>query len=208
MAGVSASLQNSVNRDCASLGPDDFESFGTAFAVTSGLTLSTQAQLVLETGEFVNQSIPDHWDFTLWNHNIPFSPSLSVNETSCFVLADDDVTVSSTNLNATRNGVNATLIGLPKPTGTLLAAGSAIPTWNITKIESYYSANGHLPTNVNYGQMLQATSVPANIQSAVTQAATSSPPATTATSHSNGSASVKRISAFLTWVIIFVSLVL
>lgn len=167
--GMNAGMRTAVNRDCNPIGVDDFESFGTAFVVGSGMTLSTEAQLVLEKGKFVGNGIPDNWDFSLWSHDVPFTPSLGINASSCFVLSDDGLTVNTTD--------NAALVteravaGEPAPTGTLLTAASAIPTWDMNKIESYYSANGHLPTNVNYGQMIQATTVPANLQSAVTQAA-------------------------------------
>ena len=60
-----------------------------------------------------------------------------------------------------------TVQGAPASTGTLLTAASAVPTWNFTKIESFFSANGQLPTGVNYTQMVQATTVPADLQQAV-----------------------------------------
>jgi hypothetical protein len=60
---------------------------------------------------------------------------------------------------------------MPAAAGTLVPAASAVPTFDLTKIESYYSANGHLPTNVNYAQMVKTTTVPDNIKKAVQDAA-------------------------------------
>lgn len=166
-ASVNAGLQTLVNRECKPIGEDDFESFGTAFVVGSGLTLSTEAELVLETGNFTGNGIPDNWDWSLWSRDLPFAPALGLDETTCFVLSSGALTVNITN-NAER--VDAELVGLPAATGTLFAAASAIPTWDMIKIESYYSANSALPTNVNYTQMIAATTVPADLQSAVTAA--------------------------------------
>ncbi|KAF7321008.1 hypothetical protein HMN09_00187700 [Mycena chlorophos] len=55
-------------------------------------------------------------------------------------------------------------------TGTLLSAASAIPSFNVSAIQSYYSANSALPTGVNYSQMLKATAVPSDILKAVQKA--------------------------------------
>ena len=75
-ASVNAGLQPLVNRECKPIGDDDFESFGTAFTVGSGLTLSTEAQLVLEKGNFTGSGIPDNWDWSLWSRDLPFAPAL------------------------------------------------------------------------------------------------------------------------------------
>ncbi|GJE85183.1 hypothetical protein PsYK624_012610 [Phanerochaete sordida] len=168
--GMDAALQTGVNRECKPIGADDFESFGTAFVVGSGLTLSTEAELVLEKGEFVGHSIPDNWDLTLWAKDVPFTPALGINTTACFVLADDGASVNLT-VTSGKADLDVALAGVPAPTGTLFPAQSAVPTWDFNKIESYYSANGQLPTNVNYAQMVQATTVPADLQAAVTKAA-------------------------------------
>ncbi|KAJ6620454.1 hypothetical protein B0H10DRAFT_1946009 [Mycena sp. CBHHK59/15] len=61
-------------------------------------------------------------------------------------------------------GQTASLGGqLPAATGTLLPVSAAIPSFHVAAIESYYSAHGALPTNVNYTQMLMATTVPDDI---------------------------------------------
>jgi len=176
-ASTNALLQTSVNRDCQSLGPNDFESFSSAFSVGAGLSLGLEAQLILEEGEFVGQSIPDNWNISLYNVDLAFAPALGLNNTACFVLSDDGG--SSASLLKKRDGdiaarAQESVSGLPAATGTLLAASSAIPTWNMDGIQSYYSANGHLPTNVNYGQMVKATTVPDSIKSAVDSAASAS----------------------------------
>ena len=167
---MNAALQFSVNRDCNPIEADDFKSFGTTFIVSSGLTLSTEAELILEKGEFIGHSVPDNWDFQLWGHDIPFTPALGINTTSCFVLSDDGISVNTTS-DSTKSDVhvNEVLAGQPASTDMLFAAQSAIPTWDFNKIKSYSSANRHLPTNINYGQMVHATTVPANLQSAVTK---------------------------------------
>lgn len=157
---VDAGVRRTVNRNCSAIGADDFESFDTAFFVGAGMTLSSEAQFTTESGAFIGLDIPDNWDFTLFSLNIPLLPTHGTNDSSCFVLSDDNSTITPTN-NASR----------PAPTGTLLAATSAVPTWDFNKIESFSSANGHLPTNVDYSQMLQATAVPSNLQSAITHAA-------------------------------------
>jgi glyceraldehyde-3-phosphate dehydrogenase/erythrose-4-phosphate dehydrogenase len=71
------------------------------------------------------------------------------------------------------NAASAIAALLPAVTGTLLAAASAIPTFNVSGIEVFFSAHGALPTNVDYSQMLLATAVPDDIKSAVQKAAES-----------------------------------
>lgn len=163
-------MHTSVNRQCEDVGPNDFESFETAFLVGAGLELSSTASLILEKGKFIGHDIPDSWDFSLWDHGIPLAPTLGVNTSTCFILTDD---VLSANTIVTRaQQLDASpLAGVPAATGTMYPAASAVPTFDIPKIQSYYSANGHLPTNVNYKQMAQATTVPADISAAVTSAA-------------------------------------
>lgn len=164
-ASTSASIRETVNRACQPLGDDDFESFSTAFELGAGLELSMEAQLVLEKGAFVGHSIPDKWDVSLYNHALPFEPALGVNTSSCFILSSSGLVVTGD------DGQTTTLGGVPAPTGTLVAAASAIPTWDVPKIQAYYAAHSQLPTNVNYAQMVQATTVPDNIKSAVSQTA-------------------------------------
>ncbi|GJE85184.1 hypothetical protein PsYK624_012620 [Phanerochaete sordida] len=166
--GVNASLEAGVNRACNPVGADDFESFGTAFVVASGMSLSATAEYETDMG-VIGHGFPPSANYTLFDKEIPFTPALGLNKTSCFVLADD----GSANATSAASSASATVTGVPKSTGTLLAAQSAVPTWDFTKIASYSSANGQLPTNVNYTQMVQATSVPPNLQAAVTKAVSS-----------------------------------
>ncbi|GJE85182.1 hypothetical protein PsYK624_012600 [Phanerochaete sordida] len=168
-----------VNRDCMPIGADDYESFGTAFSFGGGLKLSTEAELILEEGKIFGDGIPDDWDISLWDRDLPFSPLLSINDTSCFVLVEDTPN--------TADFARVALAGVPAVTGTLLTALYAVPTWDFNKIESYYSANGALPTNVNYTQMVQATTVPTNLQAAVIKAV--APSAAPNASSSGGSSS-------------------
>ena len=123
----------------------------------------------------------------MFSWDVPLAPTLGVNTSTCFVLSDDGTLKTNSSANAT-SGLDAalklkleklldqpapsqSLSGIPALTGTMYPAASAIPTWNMSGIESYYSANGKLPTNVNYGQMVAATSVPSGIQKAVQSAA-------------------------------------
>ena len=162
---TSAFLRSSVNRECNVIGADDFESFSTAFLVGAGMELSTVASLILEKGSFIGHGIPDNWDFSLWSHDIPLLPTLGANKTACYVLTSDDGTDSEAHSGKKKRA--DPLPGIPAATGTLYAAASAVPTWDMPKIESFYKANGHLPTNVNYAQMVKATTVPDDIKSAV-----------------------------------------
>ncbi len=165
---INAVVHNAVNRACKPIGADDFESFGTAFAVGAGLELGSTAYFEVDTGEFFGTLIPADWDFPIWSHEIPLAPAQGINTTICFVLSDDaTVTTGNAKVDA------VTLAGVPAATGTMFPAASAVPTWDIPKIESYYSANGHLPTNVNYNQMAQATTIPDNLQTAIAKAAKS-----------------------------------
>lgn len=176
---VNADLLTAVNRDCQPIGPDDFESFATAFAVGAGMEIGTVAHFEVDAGHFLDDlGIPTEYDFPFFTLDFPLSPANGVNTTNCFVLSDDSGADPGT-----PSGVDAaqpsppnstTLQGVPAATGTMFSAASAVPTWNMSKIESYYSANGHLPTNVNYSQMVQATTVPTDILQAVNKAASNS----------------------------------
>ncbi|KAJ7912267.1 hypothetical protein B0H13DRAFT_1875069 [Mycena leptocephala] len=94
----------------------------------------------------------------------PFGDLPTLSDPLCMVVVDDNAADTASE--------SAGIRGLlPAATGTLLAASAAVPTFNIPGIESYYSAHGALPTNVNYTQMLLATAVPSDIQAAVQAAA-------------------------------------
>ena len=163
---ASASLHTSVTRTCASIGPNDFEYFTTAFLVGAGMEISTVAELLLTKGVFFGgQGIPDSWGVKMFSWDVPLAPTLGVNTSTCFVLSDDGTLKTNSSVNA-MSGLDAelklkpeklldqpapsqSLSGIPALTGTMYPAASAIPTWNMSGIESYYSANGQLPTNVN-----------------------------------------------------------
>ncbi|KAF8140927.1 hypothetical protein K438DRAFT_1785242 [Mycena galopus ATCC 62051] len=142
MSGV-ATIAANVNRECQTLGPDDFESFAGAVTFGAGLNISLE-------GNSSGALFPND------DKDLP-----TIDDPACMVFAEDG------------SGGNSLL---PAPTGTLVAASSAIPTFNIPGIESYYSAHGTLPTNVNYIQMLSATTVPSDILAAVQQAAAAEEP--------------------------------
>lgn len=182
---TSATVLTNVNRDCDAVGVNDFESFGGAFLVGAGLELSTVASFILEEGKFETQDIPDHWDLSLWSRDFPLAPTRGVNTSTCFVLSDDNLTPNGTDTTEPQSSSgshtssaqtsstpasSSSLPGVPASTGTLYPAASAVPTWNFTKIASYYSASSQLPTNVNYTQMVQATTVPDNLKPAVSNA--------------------------------------
>ena len=180
---MDAAVLAAVNRQCQPIDVDDFESFGLAFGVASSMTLSTIAELELDKG-LTDIGLPDSWEHTLWSQDIPFFPAPGSNDTGCFVLTDggDSASDSNTSQSATASAVRAAspiIVGMPTSTGILFSAALAVPTWDMGKIESFYAANGHLPTNVNYTQMVQATAVPSNISNALNKAAKQSGGTTT-----------------------------
>ncbi|THG95641.1 hypothetical protein EW026_g6051 [Hermanssonia centrifuga] len=167
---VNASLHTTtVNRECNPIGDNDFESFKDAFTVGAGLELDIMASFVVDMGEFIGSDIPNTWNDTFFHHEFPLLPSKGANDTGCFVLNDDPTSTTGTVASG-----STSVTGLPASSGTLLAAASAVPSWNIPKIQSYLSASGQLPSNVNYGQMAQATTVPSDIKAAVAKIKTSS----------------------------------
>jgi hypothetical protein len=146
-----ASVLSNVNRLCQPTGPTDFESFSAALTFGAGASLdihvSTNGSLLPDTND------------SLFAHNVTFGSIPSPGSPGCFVVADDKPAAAD---------ASSVLAGdLPAPTGTLRAAAEAVPTFDIPKIEAYYSANGALPTNVNYTQLVQATTVPDDLKSAV-----------------------------------------
>jgi hypothetical protein len=153
---VNASMVSSVNRACNPLGANDFESFATAYAVNAGMALTTIASLDLDAEALATISgfSNDHWEKTLYTVNNP------ILKQNCSIIADDEA--------GNKDPLSSLM---PAATGTLVPAASAVPTFDLTNIESYYSANGHLPTNVNYAQMVKATTVPDKIKKAVQGAA-------------------------------------
>ncbi|KAJ7690824.1 hypothetical protein B0H17DRAFT_1134095 [Mycena rosella] len=154
----SASVAKNVNRECQPLGPNDFESFADALTFGAGLNISLEGN---STGDFPNG------DVIFLTKGFPFGDLPTIADPLCMVIADGNA--------ASTAGQSAGVAALlPAATGTLLPAAAAIPTFNIPGIESYYSAHGALPTNVNYTQMLMATTVPDDLKAAV-QAAAATP---------------------------------
>ncbi|KAJ6563422.1 hypothetical protein DFH09DRAFT_1082472 [Mycena vulgaris] len=137
---ATAHTQTNMTSECQPVGPDDFEYFSTAVNFRSGLTLGID-------GSTSGILIP--------NTDVPIFSLPLIDEPGCFIIAED------TGDNAT------TATDTPSPTGTLLTVAAAAPTFDMQKIESFYSASGTLPTNVNYTQMAQATAIPSNIQGAL-----------------------------------------
>ncbi|KAJ7831975.1 hypothetical protein B0H13DRAFT_2430368 [Mycena leptocephala] len=79
-------------------------------------------------------------------------------------LPDIDTPILTIRNEVTTGDVGAATVA---PTGTLLAAAVAVPTYDMQKIESFYSASGTLPTNINYTQMAQVTQIPTDIKGPV-----------------------------------------
>jgi hypothetical protein len=153
---VNTSMVSAVNRNCSPIGDNDFESFGTAYVVDAGMDLTTIASINVDLGILSSiLRLPSSWDKTLYTFNNPLMKQ------KCSVIADDGADTNDNSLSSL----------MPAATGTLLPAASAVPTFDLTKIESYYSANGHLPTDVNYGQLVKSTTVPDNIKHVIQQAA-------------------------------------
>ncbi|KAJ7733971.1 hypothetical protein B0H16DRAFT_1732069 [Mycena metata] len=144
-----ASVATNVTRSCQTPGINDYETFTTALTFGAGLNISIDLS---GNGSFI-----DDTDTTIFTNGLAFGEFPTLAAPKCMVVADDTSTAS--------------LAGqVVAPTGTLLAAAAAIPSFNIAGIQSYYSAHGALPTNVNYTQMLMATTVPDNIKKAVQKA--------------------------------------
>lgn len=151
-----ANITKNVNRNCEPVGDNDFESFPTAYQLSADMTFATHVGLVGDIADVLPQWDEEfsHGDFQFFNHT-------SGQGSSCFVVVDDSSTATTA----------STAILTAAPTGTLLAAASAVPSFDVSKIESYFSANGQLPTNVNYAQLIQATTVPDDIKNAVQKTA-------------------------------------
>ncbi|KAJ7513038.1 hypothetical protein B0H11DRAFT_1948489 [Mycena galericulata] len=150
-----ATLVTSVNRECQPIAPNDFESFADALTFGAGLNISLE-------GTSSGAHFPDD-DKIFLTKGLPFGDLPTLGDPKCMIIVNDNP--------ADTSGSSIAAL-LPAVTGTLIAASAAIPTFNIPGIESYYSAHGALPTNVNYTQMLMATTVPADIKAAVQQAGT------------------------------------
>ncbi|KAJ7364755.1 hypothetical protein DFH08DRAFT_276822 [Mycena albidolilacea] len=150
-----ATLATQVNRECQPVGPDDYESFAAALTFGAGLNISLE-------GNVSGNHLPEA-DMIFLSKGLPFGPLPTFDDPKCMVITDDTLA----------NAASAIAALLPAVTGTLLAAASAIPTFNVSGIEAFFSAHGALPTNVDYSQMLLATAVPDDIKSAVQKAAES-----------------------------------
>ncbi|KAJ6550042.1 hypothetical protein B0H19DRAFT_1298478 [Mycena capillaripes] len=145
---ASAQIQANVNRECQPVGANDFEFFETALTFGAGASLEIA---VSSNGSLV----PDE-DDTIFTHPVNFGSFPSPEAPACFIITDDNA------------GDTGPLAGQsPSPTGTLLTVAAAVPTFDIPKIESFYSANGALPTNVNATQLAQVTGLPADLKGAV-----------------------------------------
>ncbi|KAF9567099.1 hypothetical protein CPC08DRAFT_746962 [Agrocybe pediades] len=153
-----ANVSTNVNRDCQPAGDNDFETFATAYELSADMTFATHIGIV---GDLADMLPPWDEDFPHGDFQI-FNTSGGKGSSTCFVIVDDSV--------ASTNGSSTPLL-TAAPTGTLVAAASAVPSFDISKIESYFSASSQLPPNVNYTQLLQATIVPKNIINAVQKTA-------------------------------------
>ncbi|KAF8180558.1 hypothetical protein K438DRAFT_1976744 [Mycena galopus ATCC 62051] len=158
---ANAAVLANVNRQCQAVGASDFESF------TAALTFGAGAAIGIDVN-VTSMVVPNLETVQLFTDNFTFSNLPSPNAPGCFIIAADGTSVGNAG-NTNPNGGQG-LVGLvPAPTGTLLTAAEAVPTFDLPKIESYYSANAALPTNVNYTQLVEATPVPTDIQAAVNQ---------------------------------------
>ncbi|KAJ7204948.1 hypothetical protein GGX14DRAFT_459016 [Mycena pura] len=147
---AAANISKNVNRQCEAVGPNDFEFFDSALTFGASLNVSVE-------GTLSGAPFDDH-DMIFYSKALSFGNFPSLTAPLCMVIVDDDASATST----------SSLAGqVIAPTGTLLAAAAAIPSFNVAGIQSYYSANGALPTGVNYTQMAEATTVPDDIKKAV-----------------------------------------
>jgi len=147
----SANVTDNVNRNCQPVTDDDFESFPKAVQLSADMTFETRVGIVGSLADL----LPD-WNTEFSHGHIPLFNRTGGNGTnSCLVVVDDSVQDST---------ATSPSLMTAAPTGTLMAAISAVPSFDVSKIESYFSANGQLPTNVDYSQLLQATTVPDDIK--------------------------------------------
>ncbi|KAF7325621.1 hypothetical protein MKEN_00411800 [Mycena kentingensis (nom. inval.)] len=146
-----ANVSSNVNRQCAPKGADDYEFFDSALTFGAELDVTIDGAV---TGVFGNH------DQEMFNQALPFSALAPLATPSCMVIVDDQK--------------SSDLAGeVIAPTGTLLAAASAIPSFDIAAVQAYFASHSELPSGVNYGQMLKATTVPDDIKSAVQKAGAS-----------------------------------
>ncbi|KAJ7292074.1 hypothetical protein C8J57DRAFT_1274569 [Mycena rebaudengoi] len=165
---ASASLQANVNRKCEAIGPTDFESFSAA------LSFGAEASLHIQTT--TNGTLLPDTDTEIFAFPVKFPTFPSPDAPACFIITDDGLPGLKNNallsdLNNAEVVASPTLAGVPAATGTLLSAASAVPTFDIPKIEAFLSSAGTLPTNVNYSQMAQATTIPDNLKAALNKIA-------------------------------------
>ncbi|KAJ7098454.1 hypothetical protein C8R43DRAFT_964242 [Mycena crocata] len=145
---ASAQVQSNVNRQCEPIGTNDFEYFGSALTFGAGASLQIHAS--------TNGSLFPDADLSIFTHPVNFAAIPAPDAPACFIVADDSLSDT------------ATLVGqVPAPTGTLRSAAAAVPTFDIPKIEAFYSANGALSANVNFTQMAQATVIPSALKKAI-----------------------------------------
>ncbi|KAF9478370.1 hypothetical protein BDN70DRAFT_895777 [Pholiota conissans] len=146
---------NNVNSACMPAGDNDFSLFGTAYTVQGTVGLLTTADVqVNDAGllESVGLDASPSWSATLFQRNFNiFGGTPDANQT-CFVVADDGGADKSPA--AAPTATAPTSSQHPAATGTLLSAPSAIPTYNISKIQTYFdSHNNTLPPGITF-QML------------------------------------------------------
>ena len=158
---MNAAIVSGVNRECQPIDPNDFETFDTAFVVRSDISIATGVHFgpvgLLAEALAALGFPPLTYDTSFFNMDFLLPPSDSAGAQKCIIISDDSPTAANA----------SSLSGVPGPTGTMVLAESAVPTWDFAKIESYSSANGQLPTNVNYQQMVMATVVPPGLQKSV-----------------------------------------
>jgi hypothetical protein len=130
-----------VNSDCQPAGDNDFSFFDVAYTVDASLTLETAASVQLNSlpslFEAAGFDPAPSWNATLFSHTFPLLGGDQGNTTgNCIVIAGD--------------GSKHTAAS-----GILLAASSAIPTYNISKIQTYYDSHDKTyPPGISF-QMLQ-----------------------------------------------------
>lgn len=176
-----------VNSDCQPAGDNNFSFFGVAYQVDASVTLETTASVQVKSLpllESVGLDPAPSWDSTLFSHTFPLLGGNQGNTTgNCVVIADDGG--NSTSSNATNSSTTPTTIQHPAASGTLLAASSAIPTYNISKIQTYYDSHDKTyPPGISF-QMLQDSGqqLPTDLQPGP------SAPSATSPSGSGGSSS-------------------
>lgn len=144
-----------VNSACEPVGDADYAFFATAYTVNASMGLATSARVAVnDAGAAALARLPGldavlNWEATLFSYSLPWLDGAEGSARGdCYVVADDASPTATASAGQDQH---------PAPTGTLLAAAAAVPTYNISKIEAYYSSHGNTyPPGISYQMLAQS----------------------------------------------------